>query len=135
MIFIATSIGPIRDWKRPQQVEQQLAAARQRLETSPAPIGNYTLGFCHDNYAAPASAYLSYMAWSDSWVLDKLKQLPFPVEVVLGSGDRWLPPDWSQRVSEAGLPLTIIEEASHNFTGPQEFDFQESLLQLLERHQ
>jgi pimeloyl-ACP methyl ester carboxylesterase len=133
-LFIATSIGPIRDWKQPQQVEAQLTTAMKLAQTTPRQIGNYNLAFCHNNYAAPAGAYLSYMAWTDSWVLEKLKRLPFPVEVILGSGDKWLPPDWLPRVSKAGLPLTTIEEASHNFTGPQEFEFQESILRLLEQH-
>lgn len=134
-LFIATSIGPIRDWKQPKQVEAQLSTARQHEQTSPPQLDNYTLGFCHENYTAPASAYLSYMAWTDSWVVEKLKQLSFPIEVVLGSADKWLPPDWRQKISEAGLPLTTIHEAGHNFTGPQEFEFQESILRLLEQHQ
>jgi pimeloyl-ACP methyl ester carboxylesterase len=72
------------------------------------------------------------MQWTEAWVLEKLRQTPVPVHVVLGGGDTWLPPDWQNKVTAASLPLSVIAEASHNFTGPQEFEFQELILRLLE---
>lgn len=134
-LFIATAIRSIRDWKYPQQVETQLTTARQDAQKTPPRIGHYSLAFCHDNYAAPAPAYLSYMAWTESRIVEKLTQLRFPVEIVLGSNDSSLPPNWQQRIRDSGLHLTTIEETSHNFTGPGEFEFQESILRLVEQYQ
>ncbi len=131
-LFIATSIGPIRDWRHPQEVAGQLELAAQRAQSSPQQISGYTLGFCRNNYTAPADAFLSYMQWSDSWVLEKLQQLKIPVHVVLGTSDTWLPPGWPKMVAATALPLSFVKDASHNFTGPQEFEFQELLLNLVE---
>lgn len=131
--FIATAIGPIGDWHHPEAVRQQLSAAQQRLQQSPNAIHNYTLAFCQNNYTAPARAYLSYMEWSQPWVLQHLKQSPVPLHLIIGGGDQWLPPDWGDTLRATALPLTIIDGASHNFTGPQEFDFQETILALLDQ--
>jgi pimeloyl-ACP methyl ester carboxylesterase len=131
--FIATAIGPIDDWQHPQEVRQQLSAAQQRLQESPNTITNYTLGFCQNNYASPTDAYLSYMEWSQPWVLQHLKESPVPLHLIIGGGDKWLPPDWGSTLQATALPLTLIEDASHNFTGPTEFEFQETIIALLEQ--
>jgi pimeloyl-ACP methyl ester carboxylesterase len=131
--FIATAIGPIGDWHDPEVVRQQLATAQHEEQQHPGAIQHYTLGFCQNNYTAPAAAYLSYMQWSGSWVLQRLKQLPVPLHLILGGGDKWLPPDWGEALKGTALPLSIIDEATHNFTGPQEFEFQETITALLDK--
>jgi dienelactone hydrolase len=131
--FIATAIGPISNWHDPENVQQQLAMAQQEVQHHSNAIHHYTMAFCQDNYTAPASAYLSYMQWSDDWVLQRLRQSPVPLHLIMGGGDKWLPPDWGDRLKATGLPLTIIDGASHNFTGPQEFEFQETIIALLEQ--
>lgn len=131
--FIATAIGPIDDWHHPQEVRQQLSTAQQRLQEDSNTIANYTLGFCQNNYTAPPAAYLSYMAWSQPWVLQHLKESPVPLHLIIGGGDKWLPPDWGGTLQATALPLTIIEDASHNFTGPMEFEFQEAIIASLEQ--
>lgn len=134
--FIATSIGPIQDWHHPQQIRQQIEAAREQARTDPYKVNHYNLAFCNNNYTAPADAYLSYMKWSEAWVLETLHRVSkrVPIHVVLGSEDKWLPPTWPAKVASSGLPYTRIEEATHNFTGPAEFDFQERISDLVATH-
>lgn len=130
--FIATAIGPIADWRDPETARQQLGSARRRQHDAPGAIHRYTLAFCRDNYTAPSSAYLSYMEWSAPWLLQQLHQSPVALHLILGGNDGWLPPEWGATLRATTLPLTVIEGASHNFTGPQEFDLQDAIIALLE---
>ncbi len=130
--LIATSIGPIRDWRQPDKVKQQLSHAMKLSRKHPDQLSAYTLGFCQNNYTAPPNAYLSYMQWSDSWVLEKLQQYSQQVHVVLGTNDNWLPPGWGKRLASTNIPATLIEDAQHNFNGPQEFELLDIILSLLQ---
>jgi pimeloyl-ACP methyl ester carboxylesterase len=130
--FIAISIAPFDDWRKPEQTRQEVSAAQQRLQQNPNAISSYSLSFCNNNYSAPPAAYLNYIQWSAAWLLQRLKQSPVPLHLILGGADTWLPPDWVATLKVMELPLTIIDEASHNFIGPQEFEFQETVSTLLE---
>lgn len=131
--LIATSIGPIHDWHNPQEVQQQIQRAEELARTHPEQIASYTLGFCSHNYPAPARAYLSYMQWSEAWVLQQLQQLSRHVHVILGTNDNWLPPEWGKRLAGTSIPTTLVEGGSHNFNGAAEFELLDLILSLLQQ--
>jgi dienelactone hydrolase len=130
--FIATSIGPMdsgdfRDESRRQRVEARADAA-----VGDTGLKRYTLGFCRQNYTTAPQYFLSYMQWDKERILNGLKTTPVPTTVVLGEDDKWLPADWTAAVETAAIPLRVIAEANHYFSGISEFDFQATILTLVE---
>lgn len=133
--FIPVSIAPMGNWRNPDIIREQIATARLSREQTPNAIGKYSLAFCHHNYAAPAAAFLSYMRWSEAWVLQQLQDSRVALHLVIGGEDSWLPLGWPEKLQATTLPLTTIAEASHNFTGPQEFAFQDAIVSLVDQAQ
>jgi len=130
--FIATSAGPMETWQHPEESRKQLAEANAAVAKGDAGLKRFSLGFCRNNYMAPSKDYLSYMHWNREWILRQLKQRAVPTTVVLGQADRWLPPGWADTIERNGIPLVRINDANHYFSGISEFDFQATILSLVE---
>lgn len=130
--FIATSLGPTVSWQYSEEIRQQRAQAEAAVKSGSKALGQYSLGFCRNNYAAPAKAFLSYLQWNKEQTLLNLKGTPVPTTVVLGQTDKWLPPGWADTIEREAIPLLRIKEANHYFSGIAEFDFQAAILSLVE---
>lgn len=130
--FIATSIAPMVSWQFPQESSRQQAEAEAAVAAGDTGLKRFSLGFCRNNYAAPAGDYLSYMQWDRERVLRNLKSSPVPTTVVLGEADNWLPPGWAETLEHEAIPLVRIDDANHYFSGISEFDFQSTILLLVE---
>lgn len=129
--LIATGVGPLVSWKHPEENNLQRAEAEAAVAEGDNRLKHYTLGFCHNNYASPASSFLSYMQWDKARILRDLKTSPVPTTVVLGRVDNWLPPDWPDNIEREAIPLVLIDEANHYFSGVAEFDFQSAISSLV----
>jgi len=132
LAFIATSIGPMESWRHPEEEQRQLAAARAAAKKGDSSLKKFSLGFCRNNYMAPANDYLSYMQWRRKWILHQLKTSRVPTTAIIGQADSWVPPDWSNTLEQQGIPLVRIKDANHYFSGVSEFDFQAAILSLVE---
>jgi pimeloyl-ACP methyl ester carboxylesterase len=130
--FIATGIGPIESWRDPEESRRHRAEAKAALAAGDDSLKRFSLGFCRNNYAAPARSFLSYMQWSRVRILQALKASPVPTTVVIGQADKWLPPDWADTIKREGIPLVLINDANHYFSGIGEFDFQAAVRSLVE---
>ncbi len=71
------------------------------------------------------------MQWDKARILRDLKTSPVPTTVVLGRVDNWLPPDWPDNIEREAIPLVLIDEANHYFSGVAEFDFQSAISSLV----
>lgn len=130
--FIATSISSIESMQPPQESRRLRAEAQAALSSGSAPLLRSSLGFCHNNYTAPARDFLSYLRWDEERTLQQLRASPVPTTVVLGEADQWVRPGWADSLEHEGIPLRRIKEANHYFSGVTEFDFLAVILSLVE---
>jgi len=130
--FIATSISSIESMQPPQESRRLRAEAQAALSSGGSPLLRSSLGFCHNNYTAPARDFLSYLRWDEEHTLQQLLTSPVPTTVVLGEADQWVRPDWADSLEREGIPLRRIPEANHYFSGITEFDFLAVILSLVE---
>lgn len=131
--FIATSLGPTVSWQYPEESRRQRAQAEAAVAAGDTKLKRYSLGFCRNNYAAPAKYFLSYLHWNKEQTLLDLKTTPVPTTVVLGQTDKWLPPNWADTLEREAIRLVRIKDANHYFSGIAEFDFQAAILSLVKR--
>jgi predicted alpha/beta-fold hydrolase len=90
------------------------------------------LSFC-EAYTAPASKYASYSNWNDKRILAALKSSGAATDIILGSEDNYLPPNWEKSLSRAGAKVHLIKGANHFMEGTQEFDMFETTLNILRK--
>lgn len=130
--FIATSIGPLANWQDPEEGRHQRAEAEAALAARDSGLKRYSLGFCRNNYTAPARDFLSYMQWNKRQIVEDLKTSPIPTTVILGRADNWVPTGWAESLKREAIPLVRIDKANHYFSGMAEFEFQAAILSLVE---
>lgn len=130
--FIAASVGPIDSGELRQEALHQQIEANKDLAMGDTSLKRYTLVFCRNNYITTPSHFLSYMQWDRKRILSELKSSPVPTTVVLGESDKWLPADWPASVKSKSIPLQLIPDANHYFSGISEFEFQATILSLVE---
>ncbi len=115
------------------------------LESRPPPPGRTTvrkkpdaglihapLSFC-EIYTAPARNYASYQQWDENRILSALKYAGSRTDVILGSEDKFPPPNWGNRLAGTGAKIHRIKNANHFMDGTQEFDMLDTLLGILNR--
>ncbi|MCW9089466.1 MAG: alpha/beta hydrolase [Gammaproteobacteria bacterium] len=130
--LIATSVGPMQSGDDHKESDRQQAEARRQLASGDSVLKRYTLGFCRENYVTPPGHFLSYMQWDRERLLDYLRSSPVPTTVVLGESDKWSPEGWRETLEQTDIPLRVIAEANHYFSGTSEFSFQSTILSLVE---
>jgi len=89
------------------------------------------IGHCK-KYVAPAPALLSYLTITRQSILDALAKPSVPIEVILGSADERMGPDWSAKLAARGVAVRTIDGANHFFDKQHEFDLQDALLQAVQ---
>lgn len=90
------------------------------------------LSFC-ESYTAPAGKYASYYKWNDNKVLSAIKSSDGDPNIILGSQDKYLPPNWQKLLSKAGARVHLIKDANHFMEGTQEFDMFDITLDILKQ--
>lgn len=124
---ILTSLLPSHG--KPQDVHNALARVKQ--PASDQTLERYTLTFCNKTYVAPPSAYLSYASNDTDQALNLLRKIKVPAEIILGSDDKTITPDWPEKIRVQGTPITIIDKTGHFFDGAQEFDLADKVESIL----
>lgn len=114
-----------------KQPEVQNAIALAKRPAGEQALRRFTLTYCINNYVAPPSAYLSYIANDTEQTLGLLKKIKVPTEIILGSADKILSTDWAGEIRNRGIPITVIDKAGHFFDGDQEFDLADKVEALL----
>jgi pimeloyl-ACP methyl ester carboxylesterase len=63
--------------------------------------------------------------------LTLLGKIKVPVELILGSADKTLAMGWPEKIQNQGIPVTVIDKASHFFDNAQEFDLADKVEAIL----
>jgi pimeloyl-ACP methyl ester carboxylesterase len=109
----------------------QNALALTKRPASEQTLGRFTLTYCHNSYVAPPASYLSYVSNDSRQTLALLGKIKVPVELILGSADKSLAMDWPEKIQNRGIPVTVIDKASHFFDDAQEFDLADKVETIL----
>jgi len=118
----------------PFTLESRSSLARKDVARKPpgADLVHAPLSFC-EIYTAPAGKYASYDQWGDDRIIAALKQSGSRTDVIMGSSDKFPPPDWEARLAKAGAHVHPIRGANHFMDGSQEFDMLDIVLGILKR--
>lgn len=104
-----------------------LQEARKRAAIGDTRLMNAPFGFCKQ-FPTTAARYVSYASWDRARILALLKSVRVPVEIIVGSKDTRMGPDWPERLRAQGASVHLIEGANHFFDDQYEFDLLESVL-------
>lgn len=115
------------------QESKSTAARKAAIQKQPAAsLVHAPLSFC-ETYTAPAAKFASYNQWGDKKVLAALKDYGSRTDVILGSEDKFPPPDWESRLAKTGTRVHRIRGANHFMDGTPEFDMLGTVLDILKR--
>ena len=131
--IVATSLVDVEHVLGTANAQAQYEAALKRLSEGDQSLGEYKISYCKQ-YLSPHSAFISYAVWSKQKIIDTLKHIPVPVEVILGSKDDRMGKDWPDLVKNTGAKVTLIEGANHFFDASFEFDLLDLVNESLTAH-
>lgn len=116
---------------------KELMQTREVMQSNHRPLTNkisqYTLGYCKNSYSATANSYLSFTPYNEDRILEMLRHTPVSTDVILGSYDTVLPPNWQSKIKAQQTSVTIIDKANHFFDGTYEFDLAEIVEAILKK--
>lgn len=124
----------LTDVEMKQSAQQRARLAqdlRDRLAQKNHALVEAEFGQCK-KYVSPPAPLLSYLEISRNSILDGLEQTRIPTEVIMGSKDDRMGPDWVEKLVSRGVMVRVIPGASHFFDSQYEFDLQEAVLQALQ---
>lgn len=124
----------LTDVERKQSARQRADVAarlRNRLARGSRALVEAEIGHCK-KYVSPPASLLTYMSISRDSILGSLARSPVPAEVIMGSKDDRMGPDWVDKLVSRGLVVRVIPGASHFFDNQYEFDLQEAVVQALQ---
>ena len=108
--------------------------AKTMIAANDNSIRNFTLAYCIENYAAPATDYLSYASWSSKRLLDTLRKLKIKSSIIMGGNDIPVYPGWVEDMKKTGIPVSVIPGANHFFSAGNEFELYEQILELIKNN-
>lgn len=109
-----------------QQIGDVLKARVKAENGESDGIDIYRLAYC-DKYPAPADAYMSYIRWDSSTVLNAIKNTKRPLVAVFGTADRTAPSPWRGEVAEVLPTVKLIDGGDHFFREMAEFELADTL--------
>jgi pimeloyl-ACP methyl ester carboxylesterase len=131
--IIATSLVDVEHVLGEDNAHAQYEAALKRLKNGDQSLSEYKISYCKQ-YLAPPSAFISYASWSKQKIVDILKNIAIPVDVILGGKDDRMGKDWPGLVKSSGAHVTIIDGANHFFDASFEFDLLDLVTNSLTDH-
>ena len=93
----------------------------------------FSLSYCRNSFTSPPAVFLSYASWNQQRILNALKKIKKPVNIIMGSNDRYFSKEWQTKLKNANPQTFIIEGASHFFDATHEFDLHDRLVELVNR--
>lgn len=128
---ILVSLNPISSAppNQPKQVGHDNAA----FSANEKKLAMYSLGYCNNNYTASSQSYASYAQYNETKTLALVNRSPVPLDIILGSIDSILPPNWAATLQSQGghAHLRLIDNANHFFDDTAEFDLAEAVESIL----
>lgn len=118
----------------PFSPDSRVATVRKTASQKPSNAGlvHAPLSFCN-TYTAPADKYASYHRWNESRILAALEHSGTQLDVILGSDDKFPPPNWDKQLAKAGAKIHHIKGANHFMDGTQEFDMFDTILGIVKK--
>ena len=128
---ILTSLNPVHSEAAERKKVRTASEFRKLAESNE--IGEYSLGYCKNNFAATTASYLSYAQYDENKILQLIGQTSVPVDVILGSADTILPANWPVKLKtlKSSPRIVIIDNANHFFDGTNEFDLADAVANIL----
>lgn len=123
----AILISPNPTYRDDAEWQRTLAAANVQRQSNSKKITKYSLGYCKHNFTATVSSYLSYVQYDGHKIQELISQTPVPTEIIFGSADAILPPNWIAQIKPLKARVTIIDKANHFFDGTSEFELVEEV--------
>lgn len=108
-----------------------LREAQRRAERGDTGLMNSPFSYCKE-FPTTAAYYVSYASWDPARILDLVKSVRVPVEIIVGSKDGRMGADWTERLRAQGASVHTINGANHFFDDQYEFDLLESVLARLD---
>jgi pimeloyl-ACP methyl ester carboxylesterase len=126
--FIGLSIIPLGD-KNNSHFVISVRKATRLLASKNNDIQTFTLGYCIDNYSAPATEFMSYGEWNSDRILKTLRSIKIHKKIIMGSDDIPVYPDWIKDLGNTGSTIEVIKGADHFFGNGTEFELYDSISQ------
>ena len=128
---IGLSLVDVEHGVGPKDLTSQIDTARQLRAAARSELRPYQLSYC-EKYVASPDSVLSYAEWTKTRILNVLTKSPIRVDIIIGSRDQRMDPNWPQILKDAGVNVATIEGANHFFDAEHEFDLISKVLDLLE---
>jgi alpha/beta superfamily hydrolase len=110
---------------------EQLAQAHQdKANGVPDGLGHFQFSYCI-NYVTSRDAYLDTASWNADKVVEHLSKLKLKTDIILGDEDHAISQPWLSKVDNSHTQTHHIEGADHFFSGSEEFDLQDKILEIL----
>lgn len=126
--FIGLSIIPPGDKNNSHFVTSVKIASRM-LANRDTDIKTFTLGYCIENYSAPAVEFMSYGQWNSDRILKTLRSIKIHKKIIMGSDDIPVYQDWIRDLESTGTTVDVIQSADHFFANGTEFELYDSIKQ------
>lgn len=104
-----------------------LKEAQRRAEMGDTGLMRSPFSYCKE-FPTTAAYYVSYASWDRTRILELLKSVRVPVEIIVGSKDARMGADWPERLRAQGANVHSVGGANHFFDDQYEFDLLESVL-------
>lgn len=104
-----------------------LREAKRRAALGVRGLMSPPFSYCKEFPTTPAN-YVSYASWDRARILELVKSVRAPVEIIVGSKDSRMGADWPERLRAQGATVQAIEGANHFFDDQYEFDLLELVL-------
>lgn len=126
------AVSLVRAAQHGQAIAAEEDSAMAKPHSEPPSLKPYKLNFCRKYVGTPES-YLSYAVWTDTRVIQSLKDTRAPVYVILGGNDRRADPEWMTALADTGANVAVVKNADHFFSSLYEFDLVDALQVALDR--
>ena len=108
--------------------------ARAEIAKGFNPMGNYAMSYCK-LYPTTAKAFMSYYQWNREKVASVSASFADMINVIIGTGDKRIDPDWKEQLKQNMVSVIAIEGANHFFDQAHEFDLLDAIEGLLDNTQ
>ena len=128
LLINLVAIGP--DGSASINLEQLEQARQSQEEGLPNSLGHYQYSYCND-YVTSRDSYLDIATWDANKVSQQLSRLNLEIDIILGDEDFSLSRAWLPKTSSPHIQIHYMEGADHFFSGSEEFDLHDKVLEVL----
>jgi len=130
--IIATSLVDAEHVLGKENLYRQIKSARRDIKKDKTALQEFQISYCK-KFVAPPKVFLSYAEWTKENILKSLKDIKVPTEVILGSNDARMAPEWPSNIKNTGTTVSMVKDANHFFSSAQEFDLFDGVQSSIDR--